>query len=99
MGIIRKNINSEINIESGRNNPQKVKKHYEIIVSHPCTTYFFGNKGIDRTKTETIIDEKVTVYGYKREALSKATEKIMQYKDHLTTQVRIYDVENHEFLT
>ena len=88
MGIIKKNID----------NTKEVKKPYEIIVSHPCTTYFFGNKGIDRTKTETIIDEKETVYGY-REALSKAVDKIIQYRDHLTTQVRIYDVENHEFLT
>lgn len=88
---ITENIGSE-------NNTQEVKKRYEIIVSHPCTTYYIGSKSIDREKTETIIDEKETVYGY-AEALSKATDKIKQYRNHLTTQVRIYDVENHEFLT
>lgn len=97
MGIIRKNINSE-NIESGRNNPQKVKKPYEIIVSHPTTTYYIGRGRISGGETEKIIDEKVTVFGY-MEALSKAAEKIKQYRNHLTTQVHIYDVENHEFLT
>lgn len=88
---ITENIGSE-------NNTQEVKKHYEIIVSHPSTTYYIGRGRISGGETETILDEKVTVYGYRREALSKATEKIMQYKDHLTTQVRIYDVENNEFL-